>query len=247
MLGTEHVLRAAQRAGVEHFIFISTASVYDAAKNKYRVAEDFAKTSKKNNSYSVTKSAAEKLIEDSGLDATILRPHCIYGPCDTTILPGLFQNVKRGRLYLPIDKPKELSTTFIGNLCAVVHQITQRMPSGTNQYNVADEGYVISTDFIRDLLSLLEGCRVIRISPRLAKLILRLVPILNIDGATIDRLNEDSSLDIGKLKRDGYSLPYSRSEGLNHLSRWYASSGAYAAERAQVSDVWPSYENSPTY
>ena len=246
-IGTENTVNAAKKANVKHFILISTASVYDAGRNKYRVTEDFAKVSDKNNSYSKTKYAAEQLVLDSKLNTTILRPHCVYGPCDTTILPGLFKNIRRGRLYLPIAKPKEISTTYVGNLCAVIEQIVQRTPSGIHTYNVADKGYTMNTDFVESLLSLLDDCKTTRIPPGLAKLILRVIPILSVDKAIIDQLNEDSSLDISKIKSDKYSLPYSRKEGLYHLKKWYTSSGDYASKKAQTDEVWPNYKNSPTY
>ena len=246
-IGTKNTLNAAKKASVKHFIFISTASIYDAGQNKCRVTEDFAKASGKNNYYSRTKYAAEQLVLNSKLNATILRPHCIYGPCDTTILPGLFRNIRRSRLYLPIAEPKEISTTYIGNLCAVIEQIVQRMPSGIHTYNVADKGYVMNVDFVESLLSLLDGCKIKRIPPGLAKLILQIIPLLSIDKAIINQLNEDSSLDINRIKNDKYSLPYSRKAGLNHLKKWYISSEDYADKKAQTDEVWPSYKNSPTY
>ncbi len=247
VVGTKNTIKAAEDAGIAHFIFISTASVYDASKNKHRVQEGFTKVSEANNEYAKTKYQAEQLVEQSHLQSTILRPHVIYGSCDTSILPGVFENVRGRFLPLPISKPKEVSTTFIGNLCSVVSQIIERKPTDNAIYNLADEGYIDNTVFIQRLIDMLGGVSIITVPPQLVKAILRLFPILKIDARTIDQLNEDSSLDISKLLEDSYSLPFTRESGLKDLEDWYSISTSYADTKAQTSEVWPGYKNSLIY
>jgi nucleoside-diphosphate-sugar epimerase len=247
VVGTKNTIKAAEDAGVAHFIFISTASVYDASKNKHRVSENFTKVSEANNEYAKTKYQAEQLVEQSTLQSTILRPHVIYGSCDTSILPGIFENIRGKFLPLPISKSKEVSTTFIGNLCSVVSQIIERQPTDNAIYNLADEGYIENIEFIQRLIDMLGNVSILAVSPLLIKAILRVFPLLKIDARTIDQLNEDSSLDISNILNDTYILPYTRDSGLADLANWYSVSTSYSKARAQTNEVWPGYKDSLIY
>ena len=64
--GTEVLIEAAMRSGVNRFIYMSTRAV----------SED-------GGAYSKSKSRAEALVRDSGLDWTIIRPAAVYGASQT--------------------------------------------------------------------------------------------------------------------------------------------------------------------
>lgn len=64
--GTRHVLEAAKKAGVRHFIYQSALGTRPCARSEYHK----------------TKWAAEELVRTSGILCTILRPSLIYGPGD---------------------------------------------------------------------------------------------------------------------------------------------------------------------
>ncbi len=62
--GTKNLIEEAQSAGVEHFIYISSASV----------------TYPHPTPYSLSKRKAEELVRNSGMHWTIIRPTLVYGP-----------------------------------------------------------------------------------------------------------------------------------------------------------------------
>ena len=64
--GTGHILDAAKKAGVSHFVYQSAVGSREGAKSEYHR----------------TKWEAEKLVRASGIPFTLLRPSLIYGPGD---------------------------------------------------------------------------------------------------------------------------------------------------------------------
>jgi uncharacterized protein YbjT (DUF2867 family) len=94
--GTRAVVRSFPDARIVH---ISTSSVYDPFEPSIDITEGAAPVRRHLSSYSETKTLAE--FELAGSDAVILRPHAVYGPGDTTLLPRILAGVRRGRLVLP--------------------------------------------------------------------------------------------------------------------------------------------------
>jgi nucleoside-diphosphate-sugar epimerase len=83
--------------------------------------------------------------------AVILRPHAVYGPGDTTLLPRILAGVRRGRLALPNGGRVLHSLTHIDNLVAAVSlALDPRVPAGA--YNVADEAPVLLSDVLVEFL-----------------------------------------------------------------------------------------------
>jgi 2-alkyl-3-oxoalkanoate reductase len=51
--------------------------------------------------YGATKAAAERVVLSARPDAVVLRPHAVYGPGDTTLMPRILDAARGGRLVLP--------------------------------------------------------------------------------------------------------------------------------------------------
>ena len=147
--GTERVLRAFSGAG--HFVHISTSSVYSDNQPKRALREDAA-TGDCITAYGRTKAAAERLVMRARSDAVILRPHIVYGPGDSTLLPRLARAVRFGRLPVPGTGRNHVSVTHVDNL---VHAVTRALGSDANgTFNVADAepvciGELLETVFLR--------------------------------------------------------------------------------------------------
>lgn len=82
--GTQNVIDAAKQAGVKRFIFVSSLSARQPELS----------------AYGASKAEAEKLVEASGLDWTIVRPPAVYGPRDRDMFE-LFRSAKYGLVPLP--------------------------------------------------------------------------------------------------------------------------------------------------
>ena len=144
--GTRAVVRSFPEARIVH---ISTSSVYDAFEPSVDIREAAAPVRRHLSAYSQTKTLAE--FELAGSDAVILRPHAVYGPGDTTLLPRILAGVRRGRLVLPEGAEVRHSLTHIGNLVLAVRRALDReSPAGT--YNVADDVPVVLSAVLREFL-----------------------------------------------------------------------------------------------
>lgn len=149
--GTQNVLHTFRQS--RQFIHISTASVYDPAQPKSMLREDAPYAPRYLNEYSLTKQLAEVAVrESSHPNRVILRPHIIYGPGDTTLLPRLQRARRLGRFIAIGDGQNRLSLTYIDNLCLavelVIHKLTVN-PVGLEIFNITDS----QTDRLDNILS----------------------------------------------------------------------------------------------
>ena len=144
--GTANVIASFPGA---RFVHISTSSVYDAFRPTVRASENDFSYSGFLSAYSETKAAAEQLFVEQ--DAAILRPHAVYGPGDTTLLPRILAGVRRGRLVLPEAAEVQHTLTHIGNLVEAV-SLAIRPGAASGVFNVGDAGDVQLRDVIAELL-----------------------------------------------------------------------------------------------
>ena len=113
---TRHVLEGCRRAGVRHLIYTSTPSVVfdggdmEGADESVPYAEDFEAD------YPRTKAIAEReVLAANGADlrTVALRPHLVWGPGDTNLLPRIVDRRRRGRLRQIGRRGKRIAPTYI--------------------------------------------------------------------------------------------------------------------------------------
>ena len=98
--GTAELLRQAEAAGVQHFIFLSTIAVYGLDRSDQVISFDHPTAPK--TAYGKAKLAAEEVLRDSQMRCTILRVPQVYGPH----APGWWGKLMRlcaSRYPLPFD------------------------------------------------------------------------------------------------------------------------------------------------
>jgi len=118
------------------FVHVSTASVYDPEKPTVMATEDQAPVRRYVNAYGASKAAAERAVLNSGAESVILRPHAVYGPGDTTLLPRVLASV-RGPVLLAAGTGRQLvSLTSVGNLVQACLLACESDVTGV--YNVTD-------------------------------------------------------------------------------------------------------------
>jgi 2-alkyl-3-oxoalkanoate reductase len=133
--GTQNVLDSFRSA--EIFVHISTASVYDLSIQKRGITEEAALATQFLTGYSRSKVAGEALVAAAPRKSVVLRPHIVYGPGDTKILPRLLAMRRLGALVVPGDGQARTSVTHVENLAqAVVLAIDCR--TGHEVFNIAD-------------------------------------------------------------------------------------------------------------
>lgn len=133
--GTEAVL--ASFTADARFVHLSTSSVYDHVRPAEPIEETAALARRPLNAYVRTKIAAEQAVLRSGRQAIILRPHAIYGPGETRLLPRLLAARRFGHLLAVGDGRNRVSLTHIDNLVQAIElALLPGSPAGV--YNVAD-------------------------------------------------------------------------------------------------------------
>jgi nucleoside-diphosphate-sugar epimerase len=128
------------------FVHISTSSVYDAFEASVDVPESAPLPARFLSSYSESKAAAEREVPEG---AIILRPHAVYGPSDTTLLPRVLEAVRGRRLVLPAGAEVAHTLTHIDNLVEAV-SLALTGPAGT--YNIGDDTPVLLAAVLREFL-----------------------------------------------------------------------------------------------
>lgn len=154
------------------FIHLSTASVYNSsARSGHKLHEEAVLGNDFLNFYAQSKADAEKLVmkDDRSAGSVILRPHAIYGPGDTTLLPRVEQAARRGRLLLPNGGHSLASLTRIDNLVEVIIQMTEIDLLNHKIYNVSDGNVVTLRTALSEMLTARgKKVKIIGIRPDLA-------------------------------------------------------------------------------
>lgn len=140
--GTRHVLATWPDA---RFVHVSSASVYDPRADHSCVTEDQADPADAAdtdrvrwlNAYGRTKRMAENLVMAEAAERSIiLRPHAVYGPGDTQLLPRLLRRVRFGRLMMVGSPDDRISLTHVDNFAWAVELALASTETGA--FNVAD-------------------------------------------------------------------------------------------------------------
>ncbi len=153
VLGTQNVLKSFSQAS--QFIYISSASVYDAFCDKVVISENQCMGGKLLNSYSKTKLLGEKEVEKSKiLSKIILRPHIIYGLGDTTISPRIKNGIKFGYFPVPGNGKNRISFTNVENLSQAILQSIKISKKGLSFYNITDRESVTFIEALKEVKKL---------------------------------------------------------------------------------------------
>ncbi|MFI9386722.1 NAD-dependent epimerase/dehydratase family protein [Kutzneria sp. NPDC052558] len=148
LLGTRRVLDAFPHARIVH---VSSASVYDPFRPTVRAKEAEAPVARYLNAYGASKAAAERFVLNTHRDTIILRPHAVYGPGDTTLLPRLLENIRGGRLLVPGDGRARQSLTAVGGLARACLLAARSTLTGV--FNIADSDTLSVDEALRGLLA----------------------------------------------------------------------------------------------
>ncbi len=160
--GTELLLSNAWRCGVQRFVFTSSPSVVFAGVDQCGVDEsapyDFGWMEANRAFYSHTKAAAEQAVLAANCDelrTCALRPHLIWGPRDTHLIPRLVARARAGRLWRVGDGTNLVDVTYVENAAAAHLQAADALervatvaeataPSGGEAASAAGKAYFIS-------------------------------------------------------------------------------------------------------
>jgi len=116
--GTQHVLDACAQHGVGRLVYTSSPSVAHGAGDAEGIDESHGYPSTYDAEYPRTKALAEQRVLAANCDTlrtVALRPHLMWGPGDTQLLPRAIELARAGKLKLPGGPPKKVDCTYIDN------------------------------------------------------------------------------------------------------------------------------------
>jgi nucleoside-diphosphate-sugar epimerase len=144
--GTENILKTSKKNGVSRLVYTSTPSViYGGEENFENVDETIPYPKKYNCYYPATKAIAEKMVlAENGKDGLLtvsLRPHLIWGPRDTNLIPRLIERAKSGRLIRVGDGKNLVDIIYVDNATHAHLLAVDRLEEGSP---VCGQAYFIS-------------------------------------------------------------------------------------------------------
>jgi nucleoside-diphosphate-sugar epimerase len=116
--GTENILAACRKHGVQKLVYTSTPSVVHTGVDLEGVDESIPYPKHFDAAYPETKALAEKaVLAANGPDlATVaLRPHLIWGPGDPHLIPRLLARAREGKLRRIGSRAVKVDVTYIDN------------------------------------------------------------------------------------------------------------------------------------
>ena len=133
-LGTLNMLEASTKQGVAKLIYTSSPSVIYDGTDHLNADESRPYPHSYLCHYPHTKALAEKAVlaanGKQGLSTVALRPHLIWGPRDTQLIPRLIQRARSGRLRRVGDGTNLISMTYVENAAAAHLQAADALSPG---------------------------------------------------------------------------------------------------------------------
>lgn len=241
--GTENILAACREHAVRDLVFTSTPSVVSRGEDLEGVDESLPYSEHFNAHYPKTKAVAERAVRQANcatLRTVSLRPHLVWGPGDTSLLPRI---VQRARKLRQIGAEKLIDTTYIDDAVAA-HLLAAARLQSEQFADVAGKVYFISSGepigtwtMINRMLAAADLPPISRtISRGAARIVgavcetvygaLRLQREPPLTRWVVDELSSAHWFDISAARRDfDFAPKMSIDEGMQRLATWWNEEG----------------------
>lgn len=151
--GTQRVLEACREAGVRRFVHVGTEAALVAGQPLVMADEAAPLRPDSRAPYCASKAMAERTVREfAGMETVVVRPRLVWGPGDTTILPGVVEAVRAGRFAWVGGGRYRTSTTHVANAVEGLLLGAERGRAG-EAYFVTDGEPVEFRDFMTRLLA----------------------------------------------------------------------------------------------
>lgn len=239
VLGTRHVIAACVAQRVPKLIYTSTPSVVHGGDAVAGVDESAPYPEHFEAHYPATKAIAERevLAANSPTLATCaIRPHLVWGPGDSSMLPRVLAKARSGRVR-HIGEPQTIDACYIDNavdahLAAFDRLVPGGGPPAGKAYFITQGEPLSGHDFLDQLLDaagLPKITKTIGVGPAMlaARVAERVWTTLRLRGEppitrfVVSQLSTAHWYDIGAAKRElGYVPRVSHAEGMVRLRAW---------------------------
>jgi len=252
--GTENLVHAAQKAGVQRFVYTASNSVVMGGQRIAGGDETLPYTERFNDLYTETKVVAEKFVLSqngvSGMLTCSIRPSGIWGRGDQTMFRKVFESVLAGHVKVLVgNKNVKLDNSYVHNLVHGFILAAQHLVDGGTApgqaYFINDGEPINMFEFARPVM---EACGepwpTFRVSGRLVWFAMTIWQFLHfrfglpkplLEPLAVERLYLDNYFSIAKAERDlGYRPLYTTEQALEHCIPYYVDLfGRMKAEAAQ--------------
>jgi len=222
---TAHLARAATRAGVRRFVFVSTAKVHGEQNVGGPWIEQDPPAPQ--DLYAQSKWEAEQtltqLSRTSALEVVILRPPLVYGPGVKANFLRLLRTVDRG-LPVPLGAIRNRrSLVYVDNLADAIATCLDRPAAANRTFLVSDGEDVSTPELIRRVAAALDRpARLVSVPLWMLRVGARMLG----RSADFERLAGDLAVDASAIRRDLRWQPlHSMQAGLEATAKWYRSVG----------------------
>ena len=198
------ILRAAEAAGVDRAVFISTTAIFTQLNARSKVM----------------RTAAERAIQESRLGWTIIRPTMIYGTARDRNIARLIRFVRRSPV-IPVFGSGEflMQPIYVADLADVIVKAAASSQAIGRDYNVSGREPLTYNELIRTIARLLgRRVRLLHLPHRAAVNVLERTERwglrLPLKAEQILRLNENKAFDWQQAGRDLGFAPRAFAEGV---------------------------------
>ncbi|MBQ7530044.1 NAD-dependent epimerase/dehydratase family protein [bacterium] len=240
--GTRHILQACLENKVKVLVYTSTPSVIYHPKAKIEnIQENVPYPDEFDCAYAQTKAQAEKEVlaaNCANLATVAIRPHLIYGPGDTHLIPRVVERALKGQLFQVGDGTNKVDITYVDNAAlAHINAFENIDECAGKAYFISDGEPVVLWDWINELLNKIEAPPIKFRIPFLLTwclgAVLEFVYKLlkkkeepKMTRFTAEQLATSHYFNIDNARRDLHYVPeVSGQEGLNKLVAWVKSQG----------------------
>lgn len=237
--GTKNVIGACVKAKVNKLVYTSSPSVVFGTKELCGVSEAQAYPSRYLAEYPKSKAEAERQVLDSNhssLATVALRPHLIWGPGDTNLIPRVIDRARRKKLIQVGDGQNLVDLTYIDNAAEAHLLAAEALAPGSacagKAYFISQGEPVALWPWIDQLLSAIGAPRVTRkisfatawslgLTFEAAYSVFRIRKEPLMTRFLANQLGKSHYFDISAAARDfAYKPRVSLEEGMNRLVVW---------------------------
>ena len=237
VIGTRNVISACRAARVQRLVYTSSPSVVFDNRPQAGCDESLPYPPRYESYYPQTKAMAERLVIEASKEggaapllAVVLRPHLIWGPRDTHIMPGLLERARQGKLMQVGDGKNQVDLTYVEDAARAhllaADALQPGAPTVGSVYFISQDEPVTMWSWINDLLRelgippvrghiALPAARAAGAAMELAHRALGLPGEPRLTRFLASELAMDHYYNISRAKRDlGYKPQYSMQEAL---------------------------------
>lgn len=204
--GTEHLVAAAEAAGVRRFVYVSGAGVGEGRPEEWYVA----------------KGRAEQAVRDGGLEWTIVRPSWTYGPGDRSL--NKFAFFARWLPVVPLTSlgRNRVRPVHVDDVAEVIARCVELPAAAEQTIGVGGPEFLTMREVVATLLAAMGKRRLVLPTPvplvRLGAAVLYRLPGRILSPRAVDFANAEADVDITAMREMTGVEPRRLADGLAHVA-----------------------------